>query len=193
MEQLAAERIRLLMASRADNIYATYAVAIEAFRKFCRAYGYDPQRIPNVEKVAQFVAYLSWCGYASSTVQTYISGLAFYLQSAGCEDVTQSFVISRLVEGCKRRSSRRDVRHPITLSVLRRVLPSLNYVCDSDYDVFLYTAAFLLAFHGFLRISEFTVASQYRQERMLHRTDVKVSGEAPRRRVDMFIRVSKID
>ena len=193
MEQLAVEQAQLLMASRADNTHSTYAVALEAFKKFCRVYDYDPQILPDTEKVAQFVAYLSWCGYAGSTVQTYLSGLAFYLQSAGAKDVTRNFVIARLVEGCRRRSSRRDTRHPITLSILSRMLPGLAHVCDNNYDVLLYKAAFLLAFHGFLRISEFAVTSQRKQERMLRMSDVKVAGHAPRRRIELFLRASKTD
>ena len=137
MEQLAVEQAQLLMASnRADNTHSTYAVALEAFKKFCRVYDYDPQILPDTEKVAQFVAYLSWCGYAGSTVQTYLSGLAFYLQSAGAKDVTRNFVIARLVEGCRRRSSRRDTRHPITLSIFSRMLPGLRK--KNSYDIFVH-------------------------------------------------------
>ena len=75
----------------------------------------------------------------------------------------------------------------------KNLAPGLAHVCDNNYDVLLYKAAFLLAFHGFLRISEFAVTSQRKQERMLRMSDVKVAGHAPRRRIELFLRASKTD
>ena len=67
------------------------------------------------------------------------------------------------------------------------------HVCESDYEARLYTAAFLLAFYGFLRVSEFTVEGRHKQERMLRREDVTVTGNAPSRRVELFLSTSKTD
>nr|XP_054764967.1 uncharacterized protein LOC129271722 [Lytechinus pictus] len=93
----------------------------EDFELLGMVYEYDPQLPPNVERVALFVSYLSLKGYAGSTIQTYISGLAFYLSSSGEKDVTKSFVVARLMEGCRRSTLRRDARHPITISILNKM------------------------------------------------------------------------
>ncbi|XP_041466138.1 uncharacterized protein LOC121416747, partial [Lytechinus variegatus] len=158
------------MASRAARTHTTYSIALGAYVKFCKVYGYDPQLPPNVEWVAQFISYLSFMGYAGSTIQTYISGLAFYMSSSGLQDVTKSFVITRLIEGCRRSTLRRDARHPITLSVLNRMLAYLRHVCGSHYDVLMYSAAFSVAFYGLLRVSELTVESRHRCESILQHT-----------------------
>ena len=193
MEQLDIERSRLLRDSRANSTHSTYITAMNAFGDFCSDYQYDSRVPPNVERIAQFIAYLSWRGYAASTIQTYISGLSFYLQVAGLEDVTKSFIVSCLLEGCKRRNVRRDTRCPITLSLLGQILRALSYVCKSDYEVLMYSAAFLVAFHGFLRVGEFTVSSRKHDGQQLGVSDVRVTGEAPNRKVVLRLRSSKTD
>lgn len=61
-----------------------------------------------------------------------------------------------LVDGCRRRHLRKDVRCPITLPILQRLVSVLPTVFSNSYDCKLFAAAFLVAFFGFLRVGEFT-------------------------------------
>ncbi|XP_041483452.1 uncharacterized protein LOC121430241 [Lytechinus variegatus] len=65
-----------------------------------------------------------------------------------------------MLDGCRRRHTRQDARCPITLPILTSLLEFLPHVCNHTYDVVLFRAAFLVAFFGFLRISEFTTSSK---------------------------------
>ena len=185
--------MRLLQDSRASSTHSTYFTAINAFGEFCSEYQYDNRVPPNVERIAQFISYLSLRGYAASTVQTYISGLSFHLQMAGLEDVTKGFVVLCLLEGCKRGNVSRDTRCPITLPLLGQMLGALKFVCKSDYEMHMYSAAFLVAFYGFLRVGEFTVNSRQHDGQQLGGSDVSVIGEVPNRKVVLRLRSSKTD
>ncbi|XP_041461741.1 uncharacterized protein LOC121413047 [Lytechinus variegatus] len=99
------------------------------------------------------------------------------MQTLGWPDVTDAFVIRRLVDGCRRKNARRDTRCPITLPILKSILNSLTHVCVNTYDLALFRAAFLIAFFGFLRVGEFT--SQSRHEPVpLSEKDIIIQGMA---------------
>ena len=112
--ELVLEQRRLLAASRAANTHNTYEKAWNAFQRFRLQYSYNIYAHPNIEKIAQFIVYLSWHGYASSTISTYVSGIAFIIKSNGLPDITDNVVIRRLVEGCRRRHARHQVSHYLT-------------------------------------------------------------------------------
>ena len=192
MGELVLEQRRLLAASRAANTHNTYEKAWKAFQRFRLQYSYNIYAHPNIEEIAQFIAYLSWHGYASSTISTYVSGIAFIIKSNGLPDITDNFVIRRLIDGCKRRHARRDTRCPITLPILKALLASLSHVCSHGYEVAMFRSAYLLAFFGFLRVSEFTVSTRH-SPITLFDEDVYVSEGGTTRQIHIRIRRSKTD
>ena len=133
---------------------------------------------------------MSWHKYSASTIATYVAGLSFCLRSRGMVDITQVFPIRHLIEGCRRLHRREDIRCPITLNILQRLINVLPSVCENIYDRKMFTAAFLIAFFGFLRISEFTATSHHVP---LVESDVIIRGTSPHRRLIMSIRFSKTD
>lgn len=162
-----------------------------AFEQFRREYGYSVQNGPDIEQLAQFIAYLSWRGYAGSTIATYTQGISFFLKSQGLTDLVDNFIIRRLVDGCRRKHARRDTRCPITLSILQSLLAALPHICASDYDAQMFKAAFMLAFFAFLRISEFT--SSRNEEIALHGDDVSFHYSRGKKFLHVHIRKSKTD
>lgn len=184
------ERERLLARSRAANTHNTYSQAWESFQYFRSAYNFELNVQPTPEHIVHYIAYLSINKYAAATMATYISGLSFHMRSQGWADVTQCFVVRRMLEGSKRTKIPRDVRCPITMPILGRMLIALPHVCNSSYDVALFRAAFLLAFFGFLRVGEFTVRARgYTPTLALSDVSVRKGGET----VEMLIRSSKTD
>ncbi|XP_063967563.1 uncharacterized protein LOC135157047 [Lytechinus pictus] len=192
LEQLHIEREHLLFSSRAPGTHHTYRNAWSVFKQFRLQYHYDLSIRPDVEQVAQFIAYLSWNGYAGATISTYISGLAFTMQTLGWPDVTDAFVIRRLVDGCRRKNARRDTRCPITLPILKSILNSLTHVCVNTYDLALFRAAFLIAFFGFLRVGEFTSRSRH-EPVPLSEKDVIIQGMGNQAKLRIVIARSKTD
>ena len=168
----------------------TYNMAWEAFQAFRDAYHFNVLQVPTIEQLALFISYMSCYRYAASTIATYVSGISFCLRNRGMGDITQVFPIRHLVEGCRRLHVSEDVRCPITLSILKRLLTALPRVCINSYDCKMFTAAFLIAFFGFLRIGEFTTSG----ERVpLVDNDVMIRGSSPNRRLCIAVRFSKTD
>ena len=73
------------------------------------------------------------------------------------EDHTKSFFVGKLIEGMKRKGPRnKDLRMPISLNLLTKLIGALSYICQSSYETQLFASAFSLAFFGLLRVGEFT-------------------------------------
>ena len=70
-------------------------------------------------------------------------------------DPTKAFLILKLLSATKSRS-RPDIRLPITLPVLHLLVDALRQTSSSFYHRTLFTAMFLTAFYGFLRVGEIT-------------------------------------
>ncbi|XP_071503767.1 uncharacterized protein [Diadema antillarum] len=188
--ELVLERERLLSQSRAASTHSTYTQAWESFQSFRSAYHFSLSANPTLEQIVQFIAYLSLNGYAAATLATYIAGLSFHLQSRGLRDVTQCFIVRRMLDGSKRGRISRDVRCPITLSILSRMLVALPHVCASSFDALLFRTAFLVAFFAFLRVGEFTVRARNHTP-TLRLIDVRLhSGKAA---LELHLRSSKTD
>ena len=66
-----------------------------------------------------------------------------------------------MLKGLRRKNPKtRDIRVPISLKLLKRLIVSLQKVCTSRYEIFLFSAAFSIAFFVMLRVSEVTIKSR---------------------------------
>ena len=75
-----------------------------------------------------------------------------------------------MVKGFRKVAPAPQTRLPITISVLKHLTSSLSSILQSHYQVVMYKAMFLLAFHACLRIGEIT--SKPGQQHNLHMSDV---------------------
>ncbi|KAJ8307155.1 hypothetical protein KUTeg_015239 [Tegillarca granosa] len=98
-------------------------------------------------------------GNASSTIRTYISAIAYQCKIKNVNDVTQSFIIKKMLTGLRHIDKRIDTRMPITLDILENLLKFLPVICFSSYESVMFTALFTLAFSGFVRIGELVANS----------------------------------
>jgi hypothetical protein len=71
-------------------------------------------------------------------------------------DPTHNFLVKKCLQGYKNKSSSVDSRLPITPSILKQLISSLPYTSKSYFVHVLIKSMYLLAFHCFLRIGEFT-------------------------------------
>jgi len=77
-------------------------------------------------------------------------------------DPTKSFLITKLISGLRRSKPVHDTRQPISANILQKLIDVLPFITKSQYETTLYKTAFVLAFFGFLRLSEFTSESRRR-------------------------------
>ena len=83
MADLTGENNRLLEASMSSNTWQTYGTAIGKFNQFRYLYGLSFDGLPSVDQIVQFIAYMSDCSCAPSTLRTYISGLSLWYKVQG--------------------------------------------------------------------------------------------------------------
>ena len=141
----------------APSTASTYKRAWKTFGDFCKGIYNSPLQPPiAVSCICAFIAYLHRKGYAPKTMSTFLSAIGYVHKLLNFPDPTSSFVVSKLIAGAYRTRPSFDVRLPITVDILNRLVESLVHTTEGEYDRYLYTAMFLFAFNTFARIGELT-------------------------------------
>ena len=121
----------------------------------------------TVEKNVLFIDYLFEEGKSPNTISTYLAALSYYLKFKVKPDITNNFIIKKLVNGDKRLAAGPDIHRPITVTVLGHLLHALAHVTKSYYQRIMFEAMLLLACFAFLRIGEITSRSKTYQNLLL--------------------------
>ena len=167
---------RLLTAAVASNTHKTYAVGWNIFCRFQQQKNHGSLSPANAEDVRQFIVWLSLHNYAASTISTYVLAVGYFHNILGYDNPTHDFLVSKLLEGCRRSNPSMDRREPISHDVLQKIVLALPSVCSSKFEATLFKAVFLLAYFGFMRVGEFTATSRnHIQSSVLLDTDVCIS------------------
>ena len=164
----------LIAASLAPATRQVYRRGFLKFTKFAETLGKHSPLFPiSVSTVLLFIAFLHLQGLAASSIQTYVSALSFFNRLLGHANIMQSFVVQKAIAGAQRSNPPKPVRLPIHTALLHKML---DYVTNSKgelYDITLFRAMFLLAFHAFLRIGEITVRNSAQTEYILRLQDCR--------------------
>ena len=118
-----------------------------------------------------------------------MSGISFQHKVNDLYDPTKSFVVKKLLEGCKRVRRLNDIRAPITTTVLGTIISILPEICISPYEAQLFRAAYLLAYFGLMRVSELVYTNALHAIRPLFYSDITITSGA--KAMLISIRVSK--
>lgn len=103
-----------------------------------------------------FITFLHEGGMSGTTISTYLSAISFFCKLLSCYDATQTFAAKKLLGAVRKITGDLDTRLPITPSVLTRLIGALGRIGVSCYGEIMLRSAYLLAFHAFLRVGEFT-------------------------------------
>jgi hypothetical protein len=106
------------------------------------------------------------------TITTYIAGLNYFHKLRGYNDISNEFIISKLLEGCHRNRVTFDCRAPLTLPNLAVICESLPQVCFNSYESKLFTSLFTLAYFGLFRVSELVASYKGQETGPLRNSDV---------------------
>ncbi|CAH3163539.1 unnamed protein product, partial [Porites lobata] len=109
--------------------------------------------------LAFFIAHLYSSKYAASSVTTYVSAISYVHQLAAVDDPTEAAIINQLLKGYRKLAPTRDIRLPITLPILNKLLGSFQHTVSSADQIHLLSAMCAIAFFAFLRIGEITTTS----------------------------------
>ena len=192
MEALEQEIERLLEISMSKGTNVIYKRNISRFKEFRSQFGLDEIWPYPIQHIAAYIAHLSLSGLAASTINVHTASISYIHKVNGWQDPTDNFLIQKLKEGCKRQNRAGDLRYPITLPILKRLMEVLNTVCRDAFESFLFKAVFLVAFFGFLRVSEFAKTANINVTRVLDINDITFLGES-QSVANLQIRYSKTD
>ena len=179
---------KLLDSSLSFNSNATYKTAMDVFDKFRALYQLPLLWPADKNHIVLFISYCFECGYAPSTIVTYVSGISFKHKLNSWYDPSQLFVIKKLLEGCKRSRKRCDSRAPVTQKMLNAICQSLATICYNEYESIMFKSVYCLAYYGLLRVSEVTFASVLQADRPLKLRDISFNRDAA---VLLTIRMAK--
>lgn len=149
--------INLVSASLSNSSLYQYQRALYHYKQFAKNTGLGEGLPSDAAQLVLFAAFLHQEGRAPSTIALYIAAISFYMKLNGGKDPGKSFILRRTISGLKKMQPISDARLPITLPILHRLVESLGFCTRSENHARLFRSMFLLAFHGFLRIGEFTV------------------------------------
>ena len=127
-------------------------------------------------------------GVSVSVLNQKMAGLAFLFKLRGCQDFTKDFWVRQALKGYRKARMTRDVRRPVSFSVLQGLVGQLPGICSSEYESALFKVAFILAFFGAFRIGELVSPSKKRPGGLSYQ---EVS--CGRDRVSLWLRKSKMD
>ena len=149
---------KLLQSSLQPSSIPTYSRAWRLFSKnFHTVFPGVSISLPfSTPIIALFISYLFQRNFAVSTVSTYISALGYFHKLHGHADPSKNFLVNQMMKGYSKIDIRLDSRLPITLPILHRLVSSSSQLSCSSYNITLFQAMCLFAFHTFSRIGEIT-------------------------------------
>lgn len=180
----------MLEAAFAPQTLKAYDGGIRKFEEFAILHSITIQWPPELESVTSFIAYLSMKKYSPATTRLYVAGIGYKCKSLGVHDITQHFLVKKMLLGMDRLYKKADSRLPITPILLEKIFRTLGAVCVSFYEACMYRAAFALAYFGFLRVGEVVADSSSSQLHSLRFEDVLAISKSV---LNIRIRHSKAD
>ena len=167
----------LLRASIASSSRAHYERAWRKFVVFHDSLGVTLQLPASVSMILLFIAHLHAHGSAPASITSIISAVAYFHNINGFSDPTNCFIVAKVLAGARNLGSVSDVRLPVTLPVLTRLVLALPTVFTSRYKCLMLRAMMVLAFKAYLRVGEMVPRSRNMVQGCLHMGDVLLSGD----------------
>ena len=104
-----------------------------------------------------FVGHLINCKLQSNTIRSYVSAIKTVLREDGYKISEDTYLLSPLIQACKRKNERVFTRMLIQRPLLNMLLNTLNKLyADQPYLKAMYRALFSTAYFGLLRVGEVT-------------------------------------
>lgn len=139
--------------------WSTYQRAWDLLGSFLTQFSISIQLPIQPINLALFVSYLHGKGYAPSTVETYISAVAFIHKLNSMADPASDFLVRKAMQGLHKVHPTTDSRLPISYSVVQKLVDALPNCTSLPYSQSMFRSMFLLAFFAFLRVGEMTLSN----------------------------------
>ena len=125
---------KILSHGMAPATKSVYRRAYQNFLKFHNAF-YPHRKVFPIHhlKVAHFIAFSLHTGLKGSSIQTQIAGLNYMHRMMGYPNITDNFIIKKLLSSAQKITHSSDKRMPITLSILKALPKALAYIVPTYY------------------------------------------------------------
>ena len=155
MDAIVSHLVRGIIAPRT---LTTYRAVWHALTSFLHSVRLSPSLPLSVDLLLLYIAHMYSTGFASSTISSHCSAIGFVHHINSLPNPSHHPTVLRII---KRLTSTNppDIRMPITIGLLGKLLHCLRHTCSSSYQILLFTAMFTTAFFAMLRISELTVTN----------------------------------
>ena len=167
----------LLQAALAPNTRAQYERAWGKLVVFCYSLGESTSLPLPVAMILLFVAHLHAGGSAPATIISTASAISYFHKINSLPDPTANFIVVKLLAGARNLGSVPDVRLPVTLPILTRLVQVLPVVFSSHYKCIMLRAMMVTAFRAYLRVGEMVPRSKSRLQGCLMIGDVVIAGD----------------
>lgn len=142
------------LSSRTKTLYLNYW---QRYCDFCQLHHIVITLPVSEVNLVNFLGHLVTVGLKANTIASHASALAYINKYLGYTDFSNSFLVKQFFKGCNTLSAGQagpDTRLPITYNLFGKIIEALPYTIQSLYNRILFSTMCILAFHGFLRISE---------------------------------------
>jgi hypothetical protein len=106
--------------------------------------------------IIEYITFAVNRGLAPGTITSQLSAVSYCHKLVGVPDPNQHFVVQKMLAGARKLKPQCDARLPITPDVLHLLIRAVDVTSEAPYYNVLIKSMFLLAFHAFLRVGEFT-------------------------------------
>ena len=146
--------VELLSSSLHKSSLPTYIRSWHLFQQFSHnIFGHASFSFPiSPMTLSLFIAYLYDKGYVPSTVNTYVSSLAYFHKLSNFSYASKCFFLMQMRKGYRKKRQHVDTRLPITLPILHKLVDSAESFSCPNYTKVQFCAMCSLAFYAFLRV-----------------------------------------
>ena len=167
----------LLQASLAPSTRLQYERAWAKLVGFFHSLALVPVLPVPIYIMMLFIAHLHNAGLAPASIISYVSAISYFHRISGHQDPAKSFIVSRLLIGAQKLRTVPDVRLPITLPILTKLVAAVPTVITSRYKQVMLRAMMVLAFKAYLRVGERVPGSARTGQNCLQRQDISLNGD----------------
>ena len=185
---------------QADSTKRTYRQGLIAYNNFLHKSRIEPTSTISHKMLLCFISYLALdLRLAFNTISVYINAVRSWAIDSHVRDPLninsdKKRRYKKFIAGIRRYTkSRKQQRRPLKKRELKRVINALPLCGYSHRDLVTIKSAILLAFYGFLRVSEYT-STRHNGSTCLSRRDVKFirdTGSSTATRVKLRLRRTK--
>ena len=111
------------------------------------------------------------------SIMSTVSAVSYFHKVNGFPDPSNAFLVTKLLAGARNVGAVPDVRLPVTLHILSRLVVAMPTVFSSHYKCLMLRAMMVLAFKAYLRVGEMVPRSRCMVRGCLSLGDVLLSGD----------------